>query len=91
MKGDGGKAREILIELQDHAHLGSVSDFWLALVHAGLGEKDEAFANLQRAVEHRDSNLLYLFVAPRVLGLHEDPRFGDVLRSIGLSHLTTLL
>jgi len=91
VKGDVGKAREILIELQDHAHLGSVSDFWLALVHAGLGEKDEAFANLQRAVENRDSNLLYIFVAPRVLGLHEDPRFGDILRSIGLSHLTALL
>lgn len=91
VKGDVGKAREILIELQDLARLGSVSDFWLALVHAGLGEKDEAFANLQRAVENRDSNLLYTIVMPRVLGLHEDPRFGGILRSIGLSHLTALL
>jgi len=90
-KGDFAKARDILTELEDQAYLGSVPDFWLALGHAGLGDKDEAFACLQRAVNNRDSNLLYLFVAPRVLGLHEDPRFGNVLRSIGLSHLTAFL
>ncbi len=91
VKGDIGKAREVLAELQDHARLGPASDFWLALVHAGLGKKDEAFASLQRAVDNRDSNLLYTFVVPRILGLHEDPRFGGILRSIGLSHLTALL
>jgi hypothetical protein len=42
-------------------------------------------------VDDRDSNLLYLIAAPRFLGLHDDPRFGEILRSIGLSHLTSLL
>ena len=90
-KGDHSKAREILAELQDLAHHGPVSDTWLALVHAGLGDMDEAFASLQRAVENRDSNLLYLIAIPRILGLQEDPRFGDVLRSMGLSHLAASL
>jgi len=77
--------------LQDQARQGPVSEFWMALGHAGLGDKDEAFARLQRAVDDRDSNLLYLTAAPRFLGLHDDPRFSRILRSIGLSHLTASL
>ncbi len=91
VKGDIDKAQELLAELQEHGHQAAVSELWLAIAHAGLGDKDEAFACLQRAVENRDSNLLYIFVVPRQLGLHEDPRFAEVLRSIGLSHLIPLL
>jgi serine/threonine-protein kinase len=87
-KGDHEKARGLMAELQDHARHGPVSEFWLALGYAGLGDKDEAFARLQRAVDDKDSNLLYLTAAPRFLGLHDDPRFSGILRSIGLSHLT---
>jgi serine/threonine-protein kinase len=89
--GDHDKARAILTELQDSARAGSTPDTQLAIVHAGLGEKDEAFANLQRAVENRDCNVLYAIAIPRIFGLHEDPRFAGLLRSIGLSHLTALL
>jgi serine/threonine-protein kinase len=91
VKGDTDKALELFAELQEHAHRTAVSELWLAIAHAGLGDKDEAFACLQRAVENRDSNLLYTFVIPRHLGLHADPRFADILRSIGLSHLIALL
>jgi len=89
--GDHDKARAILAELQDSARPGPVPDTQLALVHAALGERDEAFANLQRAVENRDCNLLYAIAIPRVLGFQDDPRFAGILRSIGLSHLTALL
>jgi adenylate cyclase len=91
MKGDIDKAQGLLAELQEHAHHTAVPEFFLAVAHAGLGDKDEAFACLQRAVENRDSNLLYSVALPRSLGLREDPRFADILRSIGLSHLITLL
>jgi adenylate cyclase len=91
LTGDTDKGQELLAELQEHAHHTAVSEFWLAICHAGLGEKDEVFACLRRAVENRDSNLLYTFVLPRYLGLHDDPRFADILRSIGLSHLIALL
>ncbi|MGD2216024.1 MAG: tetratricopeptide repeat protein [Gemmatimonadales bacterium] len=91
VKGDTAKACELLAELQEHAHHAAVSELWLALAHAGLGDMDEAFAGLQRAVENRDSNLLYLAAIPRDMGLRDDPRFADILRSIDLSHLIPLL
>jgi tetratricopeptide (TPR) repeat protein len=89
--GDYDEARAILAELQDYASPGPTPDTQLALVYAGLGDTDEAFAHLQRAVENRDCNLLYTIAIPRTLGLREDPRFAGLLRSIGLSHLTAFL
>ncbi|MGD2151613.1 MAG: tetratricopeptide repeat protein, partial [Gemmatimonadales bacterium] len=91
VKGETDRARELFAELQEHAHRTEVSEFWLAIAHAGLGDTDEAFARLRRAVENRDSNLLYSAALPRMLGFHDDPRFADILRSIGLSHLIPLL
>ena len=58
--------------------------FELALVHAGLGELDEAFHHLDEGVEQRDSSLLFVATSVRGWGgLREDPRFQDLLRKIG--------
>jgi hypothetical protein len=59
----------------------------MAAALSGLGRHDEAFACLDRAIDERDSNLLYLFAVPRAFGVHEDPRFPAVLDRIGLGHL----
>ena len=87
ISGDVAPARAILEELEARAVSGYVSGFWSALVHAGLGALDEAFACLGRAVEERDSSIVYLSAVPRALGLHEDPRFPDLLERVGLGHL----
>lgn len=57
--------------------------FELALVHAGLGEFDEAFRHLDEGVEQRDSSLLFVRTSVRGWGgLREDPRFQDLLKKI---------
>ena len=61
--------------------------FFRAAIHVGLGEIDEAFALYDEAVEARDSALLYLIVLPKKAGFQDDPRFGALLRRIGLGHL----
>jgi serine/threonine-protein kinase len=86
-KGDTAKARNILAELTERSKRGYVSGFWLAAVHAGLGDMDGAFGWLAQAKQDRDCNLLYLTVAPRVIGLHQDPRYEVLLHDIGLGHL----
>ena len=79
-------ARECLDELRQWQAEGRgvhVS-FELALVHAGLGEFDEAFHHLDESVEGRDSSLLFIGTSVRGWGgLREDPRFQDLLKKIG--------
>ena len=41
-----------------------VGAYSMALVHAGLGEKDEAFEWLERAYEVRDQGVVFLKVDP---------------------------
>ena len=89
--GASDEARAVLRDLEGRASQGHVSSFWMATVHGALGDLDTAFSLLETARDDRDSNVLYVFVAPRVVGWHDDPRFPAFLRSIGLSHLTVLL
>jgi hypothetical protein len=49
------------------------------MIHAGLGEKDLAFATLNEAVQERVGWITYLGVEPSVDGLRDDPRFGELL------------
>jgi Flp pilus assembly protein TadD len=79
------EARKILAELQKLSEHSYVQATDLALVHAGLGEKDKAFAWLDKAYEERSFSLINLKVEPRFDSLHSDPRFADLLRRIGLT------
>jgi tetratricopeptide (TPR) repeat protein len=85
--GDRGRARELLGELSERAEREYVSSFWLAAGHAALGELDQSFEYLARAVRDRDPNILYITAVPREIGWQDDPRYGGVLRDIGLGHL----
>jgi tetratricopeptide (TPR) repeat protein len=91
LQGSVEKSRDILRQLEARSEQGYVSSFWIAVVQAGLGDLDAAFSSLETARTDRDSNLLYTFFLPRAMGFQNDPRFPEVLRSIGLSHLIPLL
>jgi eukaryotic-like serine/threonine-protein kinase len=56
----------------------------LVFVYTGLGENDQAFAWLDRAVAVDDPWMAYLKVEPRLDGLRRDPRFAQHLRSMSL-------
>ena len=91
VSGAKQQAKEVLAEMRERAVGGYVSGFWMAVAQAGQGQFPEAFSSLERAVEDRDSNLVYLFAVPRTLGLHDRPEFPTVLKQIGLGHLAGLL
>ena len=63
----------------------SVSPLAFAEVSAALGEKDRAFALLNQAVKERAGELAFLRVSPSWDPLREDPRFRDLVRTVGLS------
>ena len=56
----------------------------IAYAYAALGEKDEAFAFLESALQTRESQVIYLKVNPEADPLRDDPRFGALLRRVGL-------
>jgi tetratricopeptide (TPR) repeat protein len=58
------EARECLREIRERVEKAGVGAYDMALVHAGLGEKDQAFEWLERASEDRDQGLLFLKVDP---------------------------
>ncbi len=87
LQGDEARSNAVLEELEARQRAGYAPGFWMAVAYAGVGRLDEAFASLDRAVEERDSNLLYIFFVPRAMGLHDDPRFEAILDRIGLIHL----
>src|SRR6266542_4164241 len=61
----------------------SNNNWVVAKAYVDLGEKDKAFAELNKAYENRLSSLLWLKVEPQVDPLHDDPRFQQLLKRVG--------
>ena len=87
LSGRRGEAQKILRQLQEEAKSKPVSSYNVAKIYAGLGEKEQAFAWLEKALAERDSNLTIPGLKVDVLfdNLRSDPRFAELLRRIGLT------
>ena len=77
------EARAILAQFEKRSQRHYVSPQTFALIHLGLGEKDQAFAWLERAYEERSFELLGFSGRP-FTELGDDPRFQDLLRRMRL-------
>jgi serine/threonine-protein kinase len=85
MSHQGGEAKKILDQLKERSQQTYVQPSLIAVIHVGLGDKNQAFDWLQKAYEDRSAGLLYLKVDPAFDGVRLDPRFIDLLRRVGLS------
>lgn len=61
--------------------------FYLATIYTGLGQKDQALQQLEKAYEERFYRLIFLGVDPVFDSLRGDPRFQELLRRVGLPPL----
>jgi tetratricopeptide (TPR) repeat protein len=59
---------------------------FLARIHTGLGEHDEALRWLEQCVDDRSESVLWLKVDPSFAPLRTDPRFVDLVKKISTSH-----
>jgi DNA-binding winged helix-turn-helix (wHTH) protein/TolB-like protein/Flp pilus assembly protein TadD len=82
--GRTGAAREVLAELHETARSRFVPPCALALVHAGLGEREAVFEWLEKALEVRDVHLVFLPVDAKWDPWREDPRFRSLLARAGV-------
>ena len=84
VSGKKEQALKMIAELQELAKSKYVSPYQIATIYAGLGDKDQAFAWLEKAYQERSDWLVNLNRDQRLDTLHSDPRFADLVRRMGL-------
>ncbi|HEX2640052.1 MAG TPA: tetratricopeptide repeat protein [Pyrinomonadaceae bacterium] len=82
MAGDREKALSILKQLQTTKDY--VSSGELPALYAALGDKEAAFASLEKAYQEHDLQLQFLKVDPSFDPLRDDPRYPELMRRVGL-------
>ena len=82
--GRRNDALRIVNSLKQRSGSDYVSAYAIAEIYAVLGDKDQAFAWLEKAYEERSSLLAYIQVEPRLDKLRADPRFQSLLHRLGL-------
>jgi len=83
--GRAGAAREVRNTLETTTRTRYVPPFAMALIEAGLGERDRVFEYLERAYTARDVHLMYLPVDVKWDPYRADPRFIDLLARCGFA------
>jgi tetratricopeptide (TPR) repeat protein len=76
-------ARRILDEIGARQQTRFVPPFYAAATSAALGDRDRAFAVLEKGIEQR-AYMLRLGVDPALDPLRSDPRFASLMRRVGL-------
>jgi DNA-binding winged helix-turn-helix (wHTH) protein/Tfp pilus assembly protein PilF len=85
--GHVGKARATLRQLRRLGRTQFVSPYFSALVHVGLGDKNAALSDLERAYEERCDWLIHAGVEPRWDTLRDCERFRGLMKTLGLADL----
>jgi DNA-binding winged helix-turn-helix (wHTH) protein/tetratricopeptide (TPR) repeat protein len=79
-------AQEILDYLEELSRHQYVSAYHLAVIYAGMRQGQKTLANLERAHAERAVFLVWLNVNPRFDFVRNEPRFRDLVESIGLQN-----
>ncbi|HSS49389.1 MAG TPA: tetratricopeptide repeat protein, partial [Thermoanaerobaculia bacterium] len=82
--GQGAEARKLLDELHVLSTKKYVSAYDVALVHLGLGETDQAFEWLEKALAEHSNWMIWLKADPVFDSLRADSRFEQLVRDVGL-------
>jgi len=78
--GHRAEALKILAELKAWSKPGIVAPYDLATVYFGLGDREQGFTWLEKALEARNWWVFFIKVEPWMDPLRSDPRFQDLLR-----------
>ena len=84
MVGKREEAQKILEDVLERYKRGYFSPHFIAVIYAGLGDKDKAFEWLEKAYDERDPRLYPTKVVHRWESLHSDPRWTALLKKMGL-------
>jgi TolB-like protein/DNA-binding winged helix-turn-helix (wHTH) protein/Tfp pilus assembly protein PilF len=84
VSGRTTEARNLLDQLMQQSKKQYVSPFYVAIVYAGLGEKDQALDWLEKAYGDHSNAIIFLKVDPQLDTLRSNPRFHELQRKLRL-------
>jgi len=82
--GQMGDAQRMMESFKTAAKKRYIPPTYFGMLFAGLGDKDQAFKWLEKALSERADGLTWLTVEPMLDGLRDDPRFHNLVRRVGL-------
>jgi serine/threonine protein kinase/tetratricopeptide (TPR) repeat protein len=83
-----GKQREAIAiaeNLKERSKREFISPFALALLYTGMGDKDKAFAYLERSRAEHDGRMYQARFEPAFDSIRNDARFADLMRTLNLT------
>jgi adenylate cyclase len=83
--GRQSEAEAVIKELEKRFAAKQADGRDLAVVYAGLEDKNKAFEWLEKSFKERGVFLVFLKLEPLLQPLHSDPRWGDLERRVGIS------
>jgi tetratricopeptide (TPR) repeat protein len=83
MAGKKREARDMLARLNTLSQKKYVTPYGVALVYAGLGEKDQALNWLDKALDDRSHWLVWIRLDPRWDPIRDEPRFKRIVSRVG--------
>jgi serine/threonine protein kinase/Flp pilus assembly protein TadD len=86
ISGRKKEAEKILQGLEQRAKTDYLPATYVAKIYAGLGDRDQAFAWLEKAYASHDPQIEFLGVEQFYDPLRDDPRYADLMRRINLAH-----
>src|SRR5205807_1827693 len=84
MAGKRSEAQKELAELQELSKHRHAWPSLFAVIYAALGDKDQAFAWLDKSIDEHDLVTARLKVDARFDNLRSDPRFAEMVKRVGL-------
>jgi DNA-binding winged helix-turn-helix (wHTH) protein/TolB-like protein/Flp pilus assembly protein TadD len=82
--GNSAAARKTLLDLASRENRQFVPAFSRALISLGLGDRNGAMEWFSRSYQDRSTYMVYAKADPLLDSIRSDPRFGDLLRHMGL-------
>lgn len=76
-------AEAMVDQLKQEVQKSGIGRYEIALIYAGIGDKNNAFEWLERSFENRDKGITYLRIDPCLDPLRADPRFQELIKRVG--------
>lgn len=82
-QGKRKDAQAVIAQMEQEIEATGIGRYEIALIYAGLGDKDQAFKWLDAALETRDKGITFIKVDPCLDPLRFDPRFKNLIARVG--------